>query len=147
MNISARELIGRLADCYASQTLAHRHRVVTLRGRVCQARVMYTLLGYEVKAGRRRITCPDLVTARYLRLFAEIGMPHIRIPYDPTLTRAILPEMESLLEAARQQKRADHANPGSEAKALRKMYGELREVLLKTEREKTKGTVLSRKSP
>jgi hypothetical protein len=147
MNISVRELIQRLADCYASHTLGHRHRVVTLRGRKCQARIMYTLLGYEVKAGRRRITCPDLITARYLRLFAEIGMPCIGVPYDPTRTETILPEMEALFEAARQQTTAEQNDSRSAGKALRTMYGEIRAVLLKAEREETKGTVLTRKSP
>jgi hypothetical protein len=146
MNIST-ELIGRLADCYASRTLNQRHRVVVLRGRKCQARIMYTLLGYEVKAGRRRITCPDLVTARYLRLFAEIGMPDIRMPYDPTVTAAVLPELEALFEKALQQRRAEHADTASEGRAIRRMYREIREALRKAEREKTKGTVLSRTSP
>jgi hypothetical protein len=146
MNIST-ELIGRLADCYASRTLNQRHRVVVLRGRKCRARIMYTLLGYEVKAGRRRITCPDLVTARYLRLFAEIGMPDIRMPYDPTVTAAVLPELEALFEKALQQRRAEHADTASEGRAIRRMYREIREALRKAEREKTKGTVLSRTSP
>ena len=59
---------------------------------------MYTFLGYEVKAGRRRLTCPDLVTARYVRVFCDLGMPHILIPYDPTRTSRIIEKLEKQLE-------------------------------------------------
>ena len=53
---------------------------------------MYTFLGFELKLSRKRITCPDMVTARYLMLFAEMGMDAVSIPYDPTQTARLLPE-------------------------------------------------------
>ncbi|MEO7672752.1 MAG: hypothetical protein ABIU09_01575, partial [Pyrinomonadaceae bacterium] len=37
------------------------------------AEILHTLLGIELKVGKRRFSCPDLATARYLRVFARIG--------------------------------------------------------------------------
>jgi hypothetical protein len=36
-----------------------------------------------------------MVTARYLKLFTEIGCHSIKIPYDPTVTARLVPELES----------------------------------------------------
>jgi len=36
-----------------------------------------------------------MVTARYLKLFTELGCHSIRLPYDPTLTAEILPGLEA----------------------------------------------------
>src|ERR1700674_2318241 len=38
--------------------------------------IQHTLLGVELKAGRRRLLCPDLATARYLSVFARAGCEH-----------------------------------------------------------------------
>lgn len=46
--------------------------------------INYTLLGIELKVGRRRIACPDLATARYMRVFARIGCRDFAIPYNIT---------------------------------------------------------------
>src|SRR5918911_2474720 len=35
--------------------------------------IQHTLLGVELKAGKHRILCPDLATARYLAVFARAG--------------------------------------------------------------------------
>jgi len=132
--------ISELVDLYVGRVLAVRHREVSLRGRKCRATIMHTLLGYEVKAGRKRITCPDLTTARYLRAFAETGLAAIRIPYDPTVTRGIVSQAESILEKIRE---ASGQAPGGCRRAFRK----LREQLRKVEQEKLKGTLVSRRSP
>jgi len=101
---------------------------------------MHTLLGYEVKAGRKRITCPDLTTARYLRAFAEIGLGSVRIPYDPTVTRGMVDEVESILEKIRKA-----SSDGRDE--CRKAYRQLRQRLLKAEQEQQTGTLVSRRSP
>jgi len=60
-----------------------------------QAEILYTLLGIELKVGRRRFACPDLSTARYLRVFARIGSSQFAIPYDITQISGIADEMET----------------------------------------------------
>src|ERR1041385_6602233 len=59
------------------------------------ARIHHTLLGIELKLGRRRMLCPDLATARYLAVFARIGVKVIAIPYDITKISQVADELES----------------------------------------------------
>lgn len=47
-----------------------------------RADIQYTLLGIELKVGRKRFACPDLATARYLLVFARIGCRDFALPYD-----------------------------------------------------------------
>ncbi len=58
-------------------------------------RIHHTLLGIELKAGRRRMLCPDLATARYLSVFARLGSRVVAIPYDITRISQIADELES----------------------------------------------------
>ncbi|HBE83939.1 MAG TPA: hypothetical protein PLN05_05300 [Pyrinomonadaceae bacterium] len=43
-----------------------------------------TLLGVELRVGRKRIACPDIETARYLAIFAILGCAKVAVPYDIT---------------------------------------------------------------
>src|SRR6185436_10056390 len=52
-------------------------------------------LGIELKAGRRRMLCPDLATARYLSVFARLGCQAVAIPYDITRISLMADELES----------------------------------------------------
>ncbi|HSR66912.1 MAG TPA: hypothetical protein VLU25_03130 [Acidobacteriota bacterium] len=90
--------IGQIARIYCTQVLPLRTRSVPLLGRKCRARIFFSFLGYEVKMGRKRVTCPDNVTARYLKIFAELGLKEVEIPYDPTRTAALLPVLERAYE-------------------------------------------------
>ena len=56
--------------------------------------ILFTLLGVELKVGRRRIGCPDLATARYLRVFAAAGCTEVAVPYDITTIAVIADELE-----------------------------------------------------
>jgi hypothetical protein len=85
-------------DTYRHKVLTQKTRTIRLLGRKNSARILHTLLGFEVQASYKRIQCPDLVTARYLRLFSELGCHYIKLPYDPTLTAQIIPEFELMLE-------------------------------------------------
>ena len=60
-----------------------------------KAEILYTLLGIELKVGRRRFSCPDLATARYLRVFARIGCRDFAIPYDISQISGIADELET----------------------------------------------------
>lgn len=57
--------------------------------------IQHTLLGIELKVGRRRMLCPDLATARYLAVFARAGCNEIAIPYDITRISHAADELES----------------------------------------------------
>ena len=57
--------------------------------------IQHTLLGIELKVGRRRMLCPDLATARYLAVFARAGCKAIAIPYDITKISHVADELES----------------------------------------------------
>jgi hypothetical protein len=79
-------------------------RVLNLRTRAYEFPAMprkaapqihHTLLGIELQAGRRRMLCPDLATARYLSVFARIGCRAVAIPYDITKISMIADELES----------------------------------------------------
>lgn len=60
-----------------------------------QVEIHHTLLGIELKAGRRRMLCPDLPTARYLSVFARLGCRAVAIPYDITKLSLLADELES----------------------------------------------------
>jgi hypothetical protein len=57
--------------------------------------VMHTLLGVELKIGKRRLLCPDLAMARYLSVFARLGVAEIATPYDITQVSRLADDLES----------------------------------------------------
>jgi hypothetical protein len=82
----------------------YRERILKLRTRSYQfandkpaARVdiQHTLLGVELKVGRKRLLCPDLATARYLSVFARLGSKAVAVPYDITKISHLADELES----------------------------------------------------
>ena len=84
--------------------LIYRNRVLQMRTRsyhfgalpkkpVCE--IQHTLLGVELKVGRRRLLCPDLATARYLSILARAGCEDVAVPYDITKTSQLADELES----------------------------------------------------
>ena len=82
----------------------YRERILKLRTRSYQfagdkpaARVdiQHTLLGVELKVGRKRLLCPDLATARYLSVFARLGCKAVAVPYDITKISHLADELES----------------------------------------------------
>lgn len=82
----------------------YRERILKIRTRSYQfppmaksasPEIHHTLLGIEVKVGRRRMLCPDLATARYLAVFARVGCKAVAIPYDITMISQLADELES----------------------------------------------------
>ena len=57
--------------------------------------IQHTLLGVELKVGRRRLLCPDLATARYLSIFARISCKDVALPYDITKISHLADQLES----------------------------------------------------
>ncbi len=58
-------------------------------------KILHTLLGIELQIGQVRIACPDLSTARYMRIFARIGSGSFAMPYDITQLSSIADELEA----------------------------------------------------
>ncbi len=58
------------------------------------AEILHTLLGIELRVGKNRFSCPDLATARYLRVFARIGCRIVALPYDITKISVLADELE-----------------------------------------------------
>ena len=77
-----------------SRTRAYKFPRLAVNPRV---EVQHTLLGIELKAGRTRMLCPDLATARYLSVFARLGCRAVAIPYDITKISLLADELESSL--------------------------------------------------
>jgi hypothetical protein len=99
-----RELVYTPLDLiYEHQVLQCRPRRVELWGKVCQARVQKTLLGYELKMGVLRKNCPDLGTANYLRVFASLGLPAVSIPYNPVETARLAPLLDRSFQEINQK--------------------------------------------
>jgi hypothetical protein len=90
---------------------------------------MKTFLWYELQLGRKRITCPDLITARYLRIFAELGVRTIQIPYNPARTASILPDLEESFIATQQIIRKEAGEKSDAKRWTRQVYGKIRAEL------------------
>lgn len=86
-----------LPRLYSERILKLRTRSHGLPVQVKENRVeiQHTLLGVELKTGRRRILCPDLATARYLAVFARAGCTEVAVPYDITKISLLADELES----------------------------------------------------
>ncbi|OLD27343.1 MAG: hypothetical protein AUJ04_04355 [Acidobacteria bacterium 13_1_40CM_3_55_6] len=81
----------------------YRERILKMRTRAYEfaslrkaatPEIHHTLLGIELKIGRRRTLCPDLATARYLAVFARLGSQAVAIPYDITKISLVADELE-----------------------------------------------------
>jgi hypothetical protein len=96
-----REELGEARDLvriYHDRVLRGPTRTMHLLGRKCTSTLLETLLGYELQAAYKRIQCPDLVTARYLRVFTDIGCRTVKLPYDPTVTAELVPLLEGFYD-------------------------------------------------
>jgi hypothetical protein len=92
----------RLGDAWLARI--YRERILKLRTRSYHFElagvstrivIQHTLLGVELKVGRKRLLCPDLATARYLSVFARLGCRDVAVPYDITRISQSADELES----------------------------------------------------
>jgi len=99
---AAAEICAALADDWLPSI--YQTKIRTLRTRSIQievaerenaAIIQHTLLGIELKVARHRFACPDLATARYMRIFARIGCRSFAIPYDITRISSLADELET----------------------------------------------------
>ncbi len=86
-----------LPQVYAERVLKSRTRAFQFPPlpKNAEVEIHHTLLGIELKAGRRRMLCPDLATARYLSVFARLGCQAVALPYDITRISFMADELES----------------------------------------------------
>lgn len=77
------------------RTLRTRAYSLPVSGEGAAVEIQHTLLGVELKVGRRRVSCPDLATARYLAVFARVGCTEVAVPYDITKISRLADELES----------------------------------------------------
>jgi hypothetical protein len=115
----AQEIITALGESWLPRI--YREHILTLRTRSYhfgelprnpRVEIQHTLLGVELKVGRRRFLCPDLATARYLSVFARARCSDVAIPYDITQLSFIADQLESSWQ--RMKLLVDH-NLGTEA--------------------------------
>src|SRR2546426_4988033 len=101
-NESAQEIESLLGEGWLPRI--YRERILKSRTRSyhfghlprnARVEIQHTLLGVELKVGRRRFLCPDLAMARYLSVFARAGCKDVAIPYDITQLSWIADELES----------------------------------------------------
>ena len=119
-----------LVGAYHAQVLTQKTRTIRLLGRKSSAKIIHTLLGFEVQASYKRIQCPDMVTARYLRLFSELGCHSIKLPYDPTLTEKLIPEFEAMLEGIKEEiRRSFPGDAATQRYVTQTIYGIIRRQL------------------
>lgn len=94
-----REKLGEnwLPAIYRDKVRAMRTRAFRLNvaARENRTEIQHTLLGVELKVGNKRLSCPDLSTARYLQVFARLGCAEIAVPYDITKISHQADELES----------------------------------------------------
>ncbi|HEV2834444.1 MAG TPA: hypothetical protein VGW58_03950 [Pyrinomonadaceae bacterium] len=98
----AQQIRERLAEAWLPRI--YRERILKLRTRSYHfatatvpksVDIQHTLLGVELKVGRKRLLCPDLATARYLSVFARLGCKDVALPYDITKISQLADELES----------------------------------------------------
>ena len=99
---SAKRIEEQLAETWLPRI--YRERILKLRTRsyhfessntAASVVIQHTLLGVELKVGRKRLLCPDLATARYLSVFARFGCKDVALPYDITKISQLADELES----------------------------------------------------
>jgi hypothetical protein len=125
------ERLTHMTEVYRERVLAQKTRTIRLLGKKSPAKILNTLLGFEVQVAYKRIQCPDLVTARYIRLFSELGCHSIQLPYDPTFTAELIPEFEASVDDFSRKIRSLFAHsPSQQHYVIRRVFGIIRRKLL-----------------
>jgi hypothetical protein len=125
-----------LPSVYDNKVRTQRTRSVSLEipERENEAEIQHTLLGIELRVGRRRFPCPDLAAARYMRVFARIGCRQFAIPYDITRVSGAADELETswqrtlLLLSGAASGRTSQSVAQLRSKLVRTIREELRQI-------------------
>ncbi len=68
-------------------------------------------------------------TAHYLHIFAELGMPSVRAPYDPTVITRVLPALEKALKRIKNLLLKENLPEKRHQSKLRGIYKRIRDQL------------------
>ena len=121
--------IERIGQIYHQDVVVHSCRDMVLPGRKCKPQILYTFLGFELRMGRTRLSCPDVSTARYLKVFAEIGMKQVKLPYDPSRVRLLATGLEHSLDRIKEHLLERDLDAPGHAASLRRVYARIRKRL------------------
>lgn len=126
---SAQKIQQKLGEAWLPRI--YRERILKLRTRSyhfetannsARVEIQHTLLGVELKVGRKRLLCPDLATARYLSVFARLGCKDVAVPYDITKISHLADELESswyrMLLLSEQETKANSARSKGRLRGL-----------------------------
>lgn len=96
-NILERLSANTIAGLYRDKVRSQRTRSYQLKAtrKTVAVDVHHTLFGIELKIGKRRVSCPDLGTARFLTVFARLGIDELAVPYDITQISHLADLLES----------------------------------------------------
>jgi len=123
-----------IADLYQKKVRSQRTRAfhLDIAERENKPEILHTLLGIELKVGNRRFACPDLATARYMRVFARIGVRDLAVPYDITKISVVADMLETawqrmllLIESANI---TDSARSRLRSTLIKQIRGEINEI-------------------
>ncbi|MEP7270575.1 MAG: hypothetical protein ABI882_03685 [Acidobacteriota bacterium] len=122
---------GTVASLYVREVRNLRTRSYQFRAPRTPVRVevLHTLLGIELKIGRSRLLCPDRATARFLAVFAALGVEEVAVPYDITQVARLADLFESAIEQMMTTLEAE-----TEAMSIR-MKGRVRNLLIGLQRD------------
>lgn len=86
-----------IPEIYAERVRSKRTRafVLNIPERSNDPEILHTLLGVELKVGKSRFACPDLATARYLQVFARVGVRDVAVPYDISKISSLADDLET----------------------------------------------------
>ena len=130
-----------LAVIYAERIRTLRTRSFTLNATAREVEILHTLLGIELKIGKRRMSCPDWATARYLAVFARLGVAEVAVPYDITQISRLADELES--GWFRLQALAEHVSQGQSVR----WHSKLMKALVSQQREAIQVAGVGPKAP
>ena len=130
-----------LAVIYGERVRTQRTRSFTLNASPADVAIQHTLLGIELKIGKKRLSCPDWATARYLAVFARLGVAEIAVPYDITQISRRADELEA--GWFRMQALAEHVSQGQTSR----WQSKLMKVLLSQQREGIQAAGAGPKAP
>jgi len=82
------------------RSLRTRSHALPAAAKNARIEIQHTLLGVELKVGRKRVSCPDLSTARYLAVFARAGCVAVAVPYDISKISHLADRLEQGFERA-----------------------------------------------
>lgn len=125
-----------LPELYRTKVRGQRTRAYVLDIKKAESlpEILYTLLGIELRIGKRRFACPDLATARYIRVFARIGCAEFAVPYDISKISRIADELETswqrtlLLAAEMTKRRPPRSAALIRKKLVTRMRAEIAEI-------------------